>query len=61
MFQGIRALLDDQVAAERRPAALVRLQRYAGLEKGFAPIAEQAAAFSRARFETPGPMCDELH
>ena len=32
VFQGLRGLLDDQVAAPRRPAALVRLRKYAGLE-----------------------------
>ena len=30
VFQGIRALLDDRTEPERRPAALVRLNRYAG-------------------------------
>ncbi len=34
VFQGLRGLLDDQVAAERRPAALVRLRKYAGTEPG---------------------------
>jgi uncharacterized protein (DUF885 family) len=29
VFQGIHALLDDQVPANRRPAALVRLRKYA--------------------------------
>lgn len=54
IFQGIRALLDDQVPAERRAAALVRLVRYAGLVEGTTPIAEQTAAFIRAQFDTPG-------
>jgi len=40
VFQGLRGLLDDQVAAERRPAALVRLRRYAGIEPGFKPFTE---------------------
>ncbi|MDH3403995.1 MAG: DUF885 domain-containing protein [Acidobacteriota bacterium] len=63
VFQGIRALLDDQVAAERRPAALVRLRRYAGLEEGYPPIAEQATAFVRAKLghaELQGPFKDDL-
>ena len=34
VFQGLRGLLDDQVAPERRPAALVRLRKYAGMEPG---------------------------
>lgn len=54
VFRGIRSLLDDQMDAERRPAALVRLRRYAGLEEGFTPLAVQAAAFTRARFGDPG-------
>jgi hypothetical protein len=50
IFLGIRSLLDDQVAEERRPAALVRLRKYAGLEPGTSPLTEQATAFIRARF-----------
>jgi uncharacterized protein (DUF885 family) len=38
VFRGLRVLLDDQVAAERRPAAVVRLKKYAGVEPGFVPI-----------------------
>ncbi len=40
IFQGLRGLLDDQVAAERRPAAIVRLRRYAGAEAGYKPFTE---------------------
>ena len=40
VFQGLRGLLDDQVAAERRPAALVRLRKYAGVEPGFKPFVD---------------------
>jgi uncharacterized protein (DUF885 family) len=40
IFQGIRTLLDDQVAAERRPAAIARLRKYAGEEGGQRPFAE---------------------
>jgi hypothetical protein len=49
VFQGLRALLDDRVAAERRPAALVRLRKYAGTEPGFTPIAELAQARVKER------------
>lgn len=38
IFVGIQTLLDDRVAESRRPAALVRLKRYAGLEEGYSPI-----------------------
>jgi hypothetical protein len=34
IFFGIHSLLDDQIAPERRKAAVVRLRRYAGLETG---------------------------
>jgi uncharacterized protein (DUF885 family) len=42
VFLGLRSLLDDQVPAERRKAAIVRLRRYAGAEKGYTPIATLA-------------------
>src|SRR6202007_2611762 len=32
VFGGLRGLLDDQVAAERRPDAVVRLRKYSGVE-----------------------------
>lgn len=53
-FRGIRAVLNDQAAAERRPAALKRLKRYAGLEEGYTPLAVQAEAFIRGWFDEPG-------
>ncbi|HTC16942.1 MAG TPA: DUF885 domain-containing protein [Steroidobacteraceae bacterium] len=40
VFGGLRGLLDDQVAAGRRPAAGVRLRRYAGMEPGYQPFTE---------------------
>ncbi len=40
VFQGLRILLDDQVAPGRRQAALVRLRKYAGLEPGYKPFTE---------------------
>ncbi|HEY4447922.1 MAG TPA: DUF885 family protein, partial [Steroidobacteraceae bacterium] len=40
VFEGVHVLLDDQVAPERRKAALVRLRRYAGMEEGFEPYTE---------------------
>lgn len=63
VFQGLRVLLDDQVAPERRAAAVTRLQRYAGLEEGYAPLAAQAEAYIRARLGQPGllgPVKDEV-
>lgn len=40
IFQGLRVLLDDQVAAERRSAAVSRLRKYTGAESGFKPYTE---------------------
>jgi uncharacterized protein DUF885 len=40
VFQGLRYLLDDQVAPERRKAALVRLRKYSGVEPGYKPLTE---------------------
>jgi uncharacterized protein (DUF885 family) len=40
IFQGLRGLLDDQVAPARRAAALVRLRKYAGTAPGSMPYTE---------------------
>ncbi|HWS69709.1 MAG TPA: DUF885 domain-containing protein [Steroidobacteraceae bacterium] len=40
IFQGLRTLLDDQVSADRRSAAVVRLRKYTGMEPGFKPYTE---------------------
>ncbi|HET8546414.1 MAG TPA: DUF885 domain-containing protein, partial [Bryobacteraceae bacterium] len=39
LFGSFRSLLDEQIAAKRRPAALVRLRKYTGLEAGYKPVA----------------------
>jgi hypothetical protein len=54
VFGGLRALLDDQVPAARRGAALVRLRKYAGIEPGTTPIATLAEQYTRSRLGTPG-------
>jgi hypothetical protein len=38
VFYSLQSLLDERIAAARRPAALVRLRKYAGLEPGFWPL-----------------------
>ncbi|MBV9268662.1 MAG: DUF885 domain-containing protein [Acidobacteriaceae bacterium] len=38
VFGGVHGLLDDQIAPARRPAAVVRLKKYAGLEPGYRPL-----------------------
>jgi Bacterial protein of unknown function (DUF885) len=40
VFSGIRVLLDEQTPAERRPAAVVRVREYAGLDPAYKPITE---------------------
>ena len=54
VFQGLRGLLDDQVALERRPAALTRLRRYAGLEPGYQPFTELLKQRAREQMAKPG-------
>ncbi|HEY7862451.1 MAG TPA: DUF885 family protein, partial [Thermoanaerobaculia bacterium] len=63
VFQGIRSLLDDQIPAERRRAALVRLRKYAGMEPGTRPIAILAQERIRERLSVAGlqgPVKDEI-
>ena len=47
MFGSMRGLLDPQVAAERRPAALVRLRKYLGMEAGQPSLVQLAQAEAR--------------
>jgi len=54
VFQGLRGLLDDQVAPERRPAALTRLRRYAGLEADYQPYTELLKQRAREQMAKPG-------
>ncbi len=54
VFNGVRTLLDYQVDPKRRPAALVRLRKYAGVEPGGTPVTQLAMDRTRERLETPG-------
>jgi uncharacterized protein (DUF885 family) len=54
IFQGLRGLLDDQVAAQRRPAALIRLRKYAGVETGFAPYTDLLKQYANGQIAKPG-------
>jgi hypothetical protein len=63
VFRGMQTLLDDQVAPERRPSALVRLKKYTGMEPGFTPIVERAEQAFRAGLNRPellGPTKAEV-
>jgi uncharacterized protein (DUF885 family) len=54
IFQGLRGLLDDQVAADRRPAALVRLRKYAGTEPGYQPFTKLLQQRAIEQIAKPG-------
>lgn len=47
VFQGFQDLLDERVDKQRQKAAVVRLRRYVGAEKGYEPV----TMLARARFE----------
>jgi len=54
VFFGVMSLLDDQVTADRYPAALVRIRKYTGLEPGFEPLVQQVEERYREKLNTPG-------
>lgn len=54
IYSGLNGLLDAQIAPERRPAALVRLNRYTGMEPGYTPLAVLAEQRTRERLGQPG-------
>ena len=54
VFQGVRALVDPQVPRERYPAAIVRMQKYAGLVGADKPLTELARERTRERFGVEG-------
>ena len=63
IFQGLRGLLDDQVTAQRRSAALVRLRKYAGMEPGYKPFTELLRQREFEQIAKPGviyPSKEEL-
>ena len=47
IFTSVHALLDPQIAAERRPAALARVRKYAGLEARYQPVVQLVEAETR--------------
>jgi uncharacterized protein (DUF885 family) len=53
VFRGVRVLLDDQVDAKRRHAAVVRVRKYAGLEPGFTPLTTQLRRYTELRAAKP--------
>jgi uncharacterized protein (DUF885 family) len=54
VFQGVRALVDPQLPRERYPAAVVRMQKYAGELGAEKPLTELAKDRTRERFGVDG-------
>ena len=54
VFGGVRLLLDDQTPADRRPAAVVRVRAYAGLEPGYIAITEILKQRTSEQMAKPG-------
>jgi hypothetical protein len=54
VFFGVRGLVDAQIPRERYPAAITRIEKYAGLADEFEPITEQAKARTVERFDVDG-------
>jgi hypothetical protein len=56
VFRGVHGLLDDQVAPERRPAAIKRLRKYAGVEGGYQPFTELLKQRTLEQIAKPGVL-----
>ncbi len=54
VFDGIQTLLDDQVPEERRKAAVIRLRKYAGLEKDYQSITSILQQRTMIQMAKPG-------
>lgn len=54
IFYGIKTLLDDQIDADRRPASVVRLRKYTGLDPAYEPLTVQAEKRYREKLKMPG-------
>ncbi|MDJ0907859.1 MAG: DUF885 domain-containing protein [Woeseiaceae bacterium] len=54
VFRGVRALIDPQVPRERYPAAIVRMEKYAGIAEGYTPLVELAIDRTEERFGVEG-------
>jgi len=63
IFGGLRGLIDPQVSRDRYPAAVVRMEKYAGLADGYEPFTELAKQMSMKKFgdeSLVGPYRDEV-
>jgi len=57
VFSGLRVLLDEQTPSERRPAAVVRIRKYAGLESGYQSLTEILKQRVIEQMAKPGVVC----
>jgi len=63
IFGGLRGLIDPQVSRDRYPAAVIRMEKYAGLVDGYEPFTELAKQMSMEKFgddSLVGPYRDEV-
>jgi hypothetical protein len=54
VFSGVHTLLDEQTPSERRPAAIVRLREYAGLDSNYKSITEILKQRAMEQMAKPG-------
>ena len=54
VFYGIRGILDAQNSRDRYPAAIARLEKYAGIADGHEPFTELAKDRTKERFDVDG-------
>ena len=63
VFLSMKGLLDEQIPDSRTPASVVRLRRYAGMEKGYEPMTKLLQARLEEKLKNPallGPYKGEL-
>jgi uncharacterized protein (DUF885 family) len=56
VFSGLRSLLDEQTPPDRRPAAVVRIREYAGLEPGYTSLTEILEQRVKEQMAKPGVL-----
>jgi len=56
VFSGLRSLLDEQTPPDRRPAAVVRIREYAGLEPGYTSLTEILMQRVKEQMAKPGVL-----
>jgi uncharacterized protein (DUF885 family) len=54
VFFGVRSIIDPQNDRERYPAAIERIEKYAGIAEGYTPFTELAKDRARERFDVEG-------